>query len=208
MRRLAIVVIAIVAAAGIGLAGVNSLQQRRLLDRMSQMERTLAEQRATIQFISDAREDDNRWFALLLRADESPWVSAEGAPVEVRLTAEADIVSRGGAVRLLVELRNASDREQTVGPPRSYPSPFKLSHNGAEAKYSGPSKLLSALPEPVVLPPGRIERGRVVLDPRNYAELNQPGVFAVEWEYMSTSHGGPVTWEGSLPPVKVEWRSR
>jgi hypothetical protein len=218
----------------VGMAFLTSLQQERLRDRVGRLEETVARQRVglrsmnkgrdeverlgqslggwkeELQSVKEGRRADRRWFMLLLRAQETAWTGHEGVPVEARLTVEADVVNKGSPVRLLAEVRNVSDREQTVSRPFFYDFSIRVSHDGKPIKYLGPFKSM-APPPPVVLPPGRIVRASLALSPDFYAELSQAGAFSAEWVYSSRGLGTArtaVTWSGSLPAVKVSWRAR
>jgi hypothetical protein len=177
---------------------------------MENLGHTVEGWRKEFQSVKESQRAEHRWFMLLLRAQETAWTRLDGAPVEARLTAEADVVNKGSAVRLLAEVRNASDREQTVSYPFFQDFLIHLYRDGKPLKYPGPFKSM-APPMPIVLPPGRIVRVSAVLAPETYAELSQAGAFTAQWAYSSTGLGTArtaVTWAGTLPVMKVSWRAR
>jgi hypothetical protein len=144
-----------------------------------------------------------------MRAQESPWVGDADAPLQARLVAESDSVPASDPVRLLAEVRNATDHEVTVSAIFLYPWTMKLFRDGVEVKYAGPMISMPP-PGPMVLPAGRIMRTGVDLTPMYYAELKQPGAFTAEWTYgsQSNSNATPMTWTGALPLAKTTWRAR
>ncbi len=193
--------------AGIMVAAVALLGQQKVTCRVARLEQTLAEQRESYYSMAERLREDNGWFSLLMRAQESVWNGSGNAPVQARLVAESDVTRVSEPVRLLAEVRNASNQDQTVSGIFIQSFSIKLYHNGMEAKYVGPWPSMPP-PSPVVLPAGRIMRATISLAPADYPELKQPGVFTAEWSYSSESHAPGITWAGILPPIKTVWRSR
>lgn len=206
MRRLAITACLLLALAALALAAHAVREQRRAVERLDYLQRLAHQQQAAQRALEDNRREHASWFSLLLRAQESAWVGAEGAPVQARLTAEADEVRAGDSVRLLAELRNASDREQKVTDLFFHEFTIAVTRDGTVLKYAGPQKAMPG-PKTVVLPPGRIIRSTLDLTPGHYA-LDQPGTYRVAWAYASRADSGPVTWSGTLPGVEASWKAR
>ena len=206
MHRTVTILVLIAVVVGLLTSAYALSSHRRLAERLNRVEQSLGEQREADNVRDEARRQDNRSFALLLRAAESPWVGEEGVPVRCRLTVEADVLRPSEPVLLLAELRNASDREQTVAGMFVEPFTLTLAHDGREARYVGPQVSMPP-PMPVTLPPGRIVRQTTTLGPGDFAELASSGSFAVEWTYVSeATNSQELTWTGRLPPAKAQWR--
>jgi hypothetical protein len=189
---------------------IISSRQRRLEDRILQLEgqaRSVASVLGSVQMT----EDQNTWtLAMMQRAMETAWVDTPGAPLQVRMAAEADEFFIGTQlVHLVAEIRNASNHEVAVTEPLFEPATIKLWVGGKQAVCLGSYK--SRLPpRPVRIPPGRIARAMLELMPSDFAELSGPGLFTVEWQYGSHANvtgAAKVTWEGTLTPVKATWRT-
>jgi hypothetical protein len=180
--------------------------QRRALERLDSLEQVAGQQREHLRGLEDNQRDHARWFTLLLRAQESPWVRADGSPVQARLVAHADELPAGETVRLLAELRNTSDREQKVTGLFFHEFAVTVTRDGTPLKYTGPQKSMPG-PGTVALPPGRIIRAALDLTPSHYA-IDQPGTYRVAWTYTSRADSGPVTWSGQLPQAEASWKVR
>ncbi len=180
--------------------------QQQLRDKLNRIDRAI-EQTATGQAADVQRlRDDHRLRWLALRAQESPWSGVAGSPIQARLVASFDEAPVSEPIRLLAEIRNVSDQDQTVSGLLLYYTTIRLSHNGTPAKYLGPAAAIAPGRLPT-LPPGRIARSYLVITPQDFAELGQPGEFTVEWSYVSGYGDQHLTWTGQLPVVKANWHA-
>src|SRR5262245_855673 len=109
------------AAAGLIVACVVLRSDMSTRENLRTLERAVAEQRDALKNSDEQRMARNRWFNLCLRAQESFWYGADGSPLLVRIATESDDVKAGTPVRLIVEVRNNSDREQIVSVPSFQP---------------------------------------------------------------------------------------
>ncbi|HZN63906.1 MAG TPA: hypothetical protein VFB66_01305 [Tepidisphaeraceae bacterium] len=206
MPRVAIAACLLLALAALALAAHAVRQQRLAVERLDDLQRLAHQQQVDQRAMEGNLSDHARWFSLLPRAQESPWVGEEGSPVQARLAAHADELPAGEPVRLLAELRNAGDREQKVTGLFFHEFAVNVTRDGTPLKYTGPQKSMPG-PGTVVLPSGRIIRAALDLTPAHYA-LDQPGTYRVTWTYTSRADSGPVTWTGQLPAAEASWKVR
>ncbi len=194
-----------IAAASIAVGARLWDSEQRVNARLSELENIVVGQRKTLDSLSNTDPEDTPKLMLMLRALESEWVGSHYSPLQARLTCEADVVPPRHPIRLLAEVRNSSNQQQTVSEMRLHAGSIKLYLGSNLLKYLGPWKSMQP-PRPVTLAPGRIMRAWLVVDSGHYAELNSPGQFSVEWAYGSIADAGTVTWFGSLPPLHVSWK--
>lgn len=161
-------------------------------------------QRAATDVHAAEPRDPTRLLWLMLRAQESPWQSTPGSPIEARVVASFDEAPVSVPVGLLAQIRNASDKDQTVSGLLFHPLTLRLYHDGIACRYLGPAKSMAPgkLPH---LPPGRVATASLTITPQDFAEIGQPGEFVAEWSYVSGYGDSRLTWKGELPAVRVRW---
>ena len=201
------VLISLLLAGAVGVATLSLLQQRRTTERLVQAERTLAEHGQTMSEMMDTRRQDNRNFSLWLHVQEHPWFGRADAPIQARIATEAELMKPSQPFRVMAEIRNASDRDQTVAALLLIPATVKLYCDGALLQDVGPRASVFQTSPLITLKPNEVAHAVLTLTPDAYKELAAPGNFELQWSYTSRTADG-TTWAGELPPVKATWRSQ
>jgi hypothetical protein len=208
MKTFGLILVFALAAGGLALATYNTIEHRRLSDRLAASGDHGRNDAPGTKGLSDA--DRDRRLEMIVRAQESPWVGGDG-PIQVRLTAEMDeyLPPAGTArtVRVLAEVRNASGQPQTVSGMLFFPVTIHVSCDGKPLRCLGP-KVAVAPGGRLVLPPGRIAREWFDLTPDAYDGFGQPGSYVAEWYYASGYGDTRLTWSGSMPVARTSWLVR
>jgi len=201
-----ILALGLMAALCVAAAAWTWLGHRHLVERVSRLESRVSQEKTSLESMIQSTRENERKNGMILHAQEFAWTGGLDSPLQGRLVSGAEVVRVGDPVHLLVEIRNVSDRTQTVSGLRFAPFLIQVYRDSEIIKYHGPQPRI-APPIPVTLPPGWIIRSSMVLTTRAFPELAQPGQYTVEWTYTSPTPDGKTTWSGELP-LSVSWEAK
>ena len=145
-------------------------------------------------------------------ANRGNWSISTDRLLAFRVSVDKKEYGTSEDVRVLLELRNLSDKILTVEPVKKGPfgsnSSLNLDGPRGKIRYRGPYKSMQP-PNPVKIRPKEINSVSAIMTTAAFEGLGEPGEYTLSYQYTSGDRRGiGSVWHGSIDAERVRFRKK